>query len=744
MWLARLMCGLLLFRSGWAEAQSAPLKFSTRVIGDRPQAERAVSDFSVRPDALRAVPRQSAGDLLTLAPGILLTNHGGEGHAQRVFLRGFDAREGQDLEFSVGGVPLNEVANAHGQGYADTYPVLPEVVSSLRVIEGPFDPHQGDFAVAGSAAFLLGVADRGLRVAYRTGSFASHRLLLLYAPTGDLPRGLSDPATFGAVALEQSDGFGANRFSQRATAIAQVALDVSEHTQLRWLAMSYATRFQSPGILRNDDFRSGRVDFFDTYDTRQGGDAQRHSLSLELRANPTGMVLSQQVFVTLRELRIRENFTGYLLDPQLQSQASRGESPQRGDLLDQHTQELTLGARGSLRLTRTLFGAAQHVELGYFARHDRNDASQERLRSPANSGTLLTPYRTDFAFQAGESNLAAYLDTELHITRYVTLRGGVRADFFLFDLLDRCVERNVQLPAAPLDVDCYGLDRYGPRLMSERRSATGFAIQPRVSLQVQPLPGLSLSGSYGQGARSADPLYLGDGDNAPFASIRATEAGAVFQRRLAGLALTTRGAFFYTHVDRDLIFNQTVGRNTLANGTTRLGLFGAAALSGSFLEAQVHVTWARATFDDSSLLVPYVPQLVLRGDLSTFGELPRLRLWSSGIRATLGLGFTYVAPRPLPFSERGDPYALLDLALHLRWRFADVGFEINNLLNSRYRQSEFNYVSDFQSRAYPTRVPERHFVAGPPLGLFVTLTLYLDQVLTAVSPDRPASGSNAR
>ena len=40
--------------------------------------------------------------------GLLLTNEGGEGHAEQIFLRGFDAREGQDLELSVGGVPINE------------------------------------------------------------------------------------------------------------------------------------------------------------------------------------------------------------------------------------------------------------------------------------------------------------------------------------------------------------------------------------------------------------------------------------------------------------------------------------------------------------------------------------------------------------------------------------------------------------------------------------------------------------
>lgn len=720
-----------------AEAAAAS-RFSARVRGARIQGERAVSDFNVSVGALRVIPRQSAADLLTLAPGILLTNEGGTGHAQRVFLRGFDAREGQDIEFTVGGVPINEVATAHGQGYADTNFILPELVEGLRIIEGPFDPHQGDFAVAGSAEYQLGVGDdgRGLRVSYRGGSWNSHRLLMLWAPVSSTGYGLGNSGTFGAVELAQSDGFGPNRFSQRATGTAQYELRFGETGRLRILAMTYAARFQSAGVVREDDYESGRKGFFDTYDSRQGGDSQRHSLSGEILGRVGPVFLTQQVFVTLRELRIRENFTGFISDPQLYSQANRGEDPQRGDLLDQHTNELTVGARGSLRLQTPIRGLLQRIEAGYYARYDRTDATQQRLRDPSRGGTGNTPYRTDFSFAAGEADIAGYLDTELHITRYVTLRGGVRGDFFVFDVQNRCAVQNVAMNGAPLDAECYSIDRYGYRAPTERSTATGLAIQPRATLQVEPLRGLVFSGSYGHGARSADPLYLGDGNDAPFASIRAAEGGALFHRTFGTgfgpLEANLRGAFFYTHVAGDLVFNQTVGRNTLAGGTTRIGALFAGRVTTPFLDAAVHVTWARATFDDDGLLVPYVPELVLRADLAAHGTVPRLRIDGAPVVATAGIGLTYVAPRPLPLSEHGDAYVLLDLSARLRWRFVEAGLSIENLLDRRYRLSEFNYVSDFRSQAFPTQVASRHFVAGAPLGIFGTVTLYLDSLLGRV------------
>ena len=103
------------------EPSSAPASgsatFATTITGKRLPPSRGVADFQVEIGALAAVPRKNASEVLKLVPGILLTNDGSGAHADQVFLRGFDAREGQDIEFSVGGVPINESGNLHGNGY---------------------------------------------------------------------------------------------------------------------------------------------------------------------------------------------------------------------------------------------------------------------------------------------------------------------------------------------------------------------------------------------------------------------------------------------------------------------------------------------------------------------------------------------------------------------------------------------------------------------------------------------------
>ena len=86
--------------------------------------------------------------------------------------------------------------------------------------------------------------------------------------------------------------------------------------------------------------------------------------------------LSQQLFFIERTMRLRENFTGFVQDVQEPMQSLHD---QRGDLIDLHFDEQTLGARGSARWKGKLFGLPQELELGYYARGDQTHSSQNRL-----------------------------------------------------------------------------------------------------------------------------------------------------------------------------------------------------------------------------------------------------------------------------------------------------------------------------------------------------------------------------
>ena len=676
---------------------------------------RGTSDFQIETAQLAEVPRGNASEFLKLAPGVLLTNEGGEGHAEQVFLRGFDAREGQDVEFSVDGVPINESGNFHGNGYSDTHFIIPELVQSLRVLEGPFDPRQGNYAVAGSAEFHLGLTERGLLAKVSDGSYGTRRALIAYGPPG------SSTGTFAAAQLYQTDGYGQNRDGHSASAMAQYEAR-NGSSLYRVTAQAYTASFHTAGVLREDDFAAGRVGFYDTYDFLQGEDAARYSIAAAVESRTDRIAFTNQVFAIYRPLRLREDFTGFLLDVQEPDQRAHA---QRGDLIDLQVKETTLGARGSARLSGEWLDLQQQIELGYFARHDIASGFQQRIEAATRA-----PYLTEANLDSNLDDIGLYADANLRFLPWLALRGGFRADLFTYNVQNLCAVRSVEHPSPTSpepDVSCKTQEGTlgAHREPNQSASTASSTTMPRASVIVGPWAGVSFSASYGRGVRSIDPVYITQDRATPFASVTATEAGMTFEGTiLPDVRMAFGTAIFRTHVDQDLIFSQTAGRNTLAGGTTRVGSASAVRISGPVFDVSVNGTYVHATLDDTGLLIPYVPDLVLRGDGAVFTDLPWkiLNLEGRPARITLATGITFVGRRPLPFGTRSDRIFTIDTNVEIGWPILRVGLSVTNLLDSQYRLGEYNFASDFHSQSQPTLVPVRHFAAGAPRALLFTIT----------------------
>ncbi len=691
------------------------------------------SDYQITPGKLAAIPRTNASDVLKLAPGFLLTNEGGSGHAEQVFLRGFDAHEGQDLEFTVDGVPINDAGNYHGNGYADTHFIIPELIHSVRVLEGPYAPQQGNFAVAGSADYQLGLDRRGLTTEFTTGSFNTQRLLLLWGPR-DAPSG-----TFAGAEYYTTDGFGANRQAKRGTALGQYEFPVGLKGTLRINATAYFTEYNSAGIVREDDVANGLVGFYGTEDPAQSGnEASRASLSATYETHFEDVDLSQQFFAVDRTMRLRENTTGYIEDTQQPNEELHG---QRGDLIDLQFSEVTLGGRGLARWHGQVLGQRQEVEVGYYGRLDQTTSQQYRVAAGSN-----VPYRTDADLDSTLGDVGVYVDGNLRVLPWLGLRGGVRADMFLFNVLNQCAAIGVGTPnAAVPDVDISCQSQLGNGLYREpfQRSATANgAIMPRGSIVLGPFQHFEFAGSVGQGVRSVDPSDVAQGQETPFVRVQSEDLGVSYGHSLAEATnLSVKSAFFQTHVGQDLLFDPTAGRSTLSSGSTRTGWSGSARLLGSFLDLAANATLVKAVFDDTGacapycgLLVPYVPGVVLRGDAAVFHDLP-WKLAHMPVRATAAYGVSYVGPRPLPFGEFSDLTFLSDASLGVGWSVLNVRLAAQNLFNSEYKLSEYNYASYFPhpspgpgfhgSVPEPTLAPERSFTAGAPRQIMLSLSITL-------------------
>lgn len=674
-------------------------------ISERPPASASEQVFEL--EMLRDVPRTNAEQMLTMA-GVVLANHAGEGHASSMFLRGFDAGEGQDMEVLVDGIPMNEPSNAHLHGYADTGFLIPELVESVRVLAGPYDPAQGDFALAGTAEYRLGLSERGLQVLGGYGSFHRRRALVLY---GDGER------SFAGLEIQSGSGFGINRAHRNVRALARYG---GGSGNLEWslTAASHALRFDSAGVVREDAIEAGdlpcgpsyREQLYCTPDPNQGGAASRHLLAFDVVGSRPGARIRQKAWVQLRRDRFRENFTGFLLD-------------ERGDGLDERTDGANFGLRTDVTFQGTFRERELTLDLGLLARHDRIDTRIWRLRRADE-----VPYRVVSDDELALTTTGAYLTAGFRSAR-VALRGGARLAAFALSSEDN---------ARPTS------DRMGERLPSQASDAFGVAVLPRATLVVTLVKraddpgstGLDWVSSIGRGARSSDAAALSEGENAPFATSRSMETGFRLQHGNPrdALGVDAQTGVFWTNVDRDLLFNPEAGRNTPVGETQRFGAFvnGRARLTG-WLEAVGTFTWSEAHLPGPNAgpfeltdgpRLPFVPRFVGRVDFALRHDV---RLFGQPFTLGAAVGGGVLGRRPLPLNELGERIATLDVSARVRWRYVEVAFLARNLTDNQYRQTEFHYESVFDADDPTASLrAARHIAAGSPRELFVTLTLHLD------------------
>jgi len=151
-------------------------------------------------------PVRSAQDLLRLVPGLFIAQHQGGGKAEQIFLRGFDADHGTDVNVSVDGMPVNMVSHAHGQGYADLHFLIPETVASYDFGKGPYYTNRGDFTTAGYVAYYTKpVLDKDV-IKMEVGQFNTFRLLAMVDLLSDSAKNKGQSAYIAAERLYSNGG----------------------------------------------------------------------------------------------------------------------------------------------------------------------------------------------------------------------------------------------------------------------------------------------------------------------------------------------------------------------------------------------------------------------------------------------------------------------------------------------------------------------------------------------------------
>jgi hypothetical protein len=268
-------------------------------------------------EVLRATPARQTQDLLRSLPGLTLSAHGGRGKGAQFFLRGFDAVHGADLSGRLEGVPLNLPNHAHAHGYLDLDLVPSELVRAVTLKPGAPDGRAGDMAVAGTVHLEIGAATPGWTLGAGAGTDRSGVLSIGWSP--------GQPETFVFGELDGGLGVGQGRSWRQARLAAGVG-SIYPWGRVRVWALTYQGVFQSPGVLREDDWRDRTVRFWGAYPGAGGGRTARGLAAVQVdsaHARATGWVGGSRMGLT-------QNFTGWYHDPthgdQIDQEDTRGDA----------------------------------------------------------------------------------------------------------------------------------------------------------------------------------------------------------------------------------------------------------------------------------------------------------------------------------------------------------------------------------------------------------------------------------
>ncbi len=366
----------------------------------------AASAGVVGADQLANRPLERTGQLLEVVPGLIVTQHSGDGKANQYFLRGFDLDHGTDFATSVDGVPVNMPTHAHGQGYSDLNFLIPELVDELSYRKGPYYADVGDFAAAGAAdihlkthldSTLLSVSagEYGYRRALAAGSTPLGSGELLLAAQGryqDGPWVLPEHYRSGAALLSYRTGDRSGGFTLE--------------SQL------YGGRWRATDQIPLRAVADGALTRFGYVDPSDGGVTHRYSLGASLWRRFGEAELAANVYALDYFLDLFSDFT-YFLDPL------------QGDQFEQYDRRHVYG--GELRWQQPLSASGATVlSAGVQVRED--DIDPAALYDTINR----VRWRAVSTARVDEQHYAGHFSVTAAPTGWSRLNLGARLDTFRF------------------------------------------------------------------------------------------------------------------------------------------------------------------------------------------------------------------------------------------------------------------------------------------------------------------------
>jgi outer membrane receptor protein involved in Fe transport len=651
--------------------------------------ERSASSYSLDRKDLPRGAHVVAGDLARAVPGMFVVQHAGGGKANQYFLRGFDADHGTDIALSMDGIPINMVSHGHGQGYADMNWIIPELISSVDVRKGTYDPRYGDFATAGAIDFQTGSELPQNQLKLEAGMFHSYRALALVGSKwGDLK-------LTGAAEVLGTDGpFKRTEDLKRVNLFARAAGKLGDG-ELSLTLTGYLSGWNASGQIPLREVRAGRLDRFGFVDPNEGGQSSRHNLYLRYKTNADAAQRWDVLgYVSLYSFSLYSNFTFFRDDPA------------NGDMIHQRDDRTLSGFKVRYERDERLGIFASTWRFGVELRHDQIANGLERAPRREFSTQLVDA-------KIGQTSASAYAESEIAWLKWLRTNVGVRGDAFGFAVRDALEDR----------------DTLGTRTSGERLATR---VSPKANVTVSPISWLSLYANYGLGFHSNDARGVLQGVT-PLTRADGYEAG-LSVRLLERVKL--RLALFRLDLNSELIWVGDEGTTEASGRTRRQGLETDLHVDIlPWLWGDVAYTWSSARLRDEpggANQVPLAPRQLLTARVTAVhprGPFARTSLFYLGDR-----------PANEDGSLTADGFTRLDLSVGYHHERFEVALALENLLNTAWRESQFATLSRLAGETSAASCQngsqavveggafvgcdDLHFTPGTPIAVRASASLY--------------------
>ena len=406
---ARLLAGLFLLPlAGWA--QTAAVLPTVQVQGSRNSVlgEAATANEGVvTQQQLDARTVYRPGELLEAMPGLVVSQHSGEGKANQFYLRGFNLDHGTDLRTTIDGMLVNARSHAHGQGWSDVNFLIPELGTSLAYRKGPYYAAEGDFSSAGAVSLSYARALPNGIASVGAGQNGYARSLLANSPA------LGSGNLLYALELMRNDGpFTVGDHYQKKNGVLRYSQG-TEANGFNLTAMAYSAQWHATDQVPLRAVQSGQLGRFDAIDQTDGGKSRRYSVSGAWRQSGDSVSTDINAFVIRQKLDLFSNFTYFL------------NNPVDGDQFGQPDRRTTTGVNASQTYRTELMGRESEFTLGA---QFQNDSIANALTNTV-AQQFVSSTRAD---HIRERSLGLYGENTTRWSASVRSVAGLRADNFHF------------------------------------------------------------------------------------------------------------------------------------------------------------------------------------------------------------------------------------------------------------------------------------------------------------------------